>query len=92
METEQEQMHFDLLSPKDTNAIEALIESYGGARAIGDQITTKRGFELRKLAATEKGFGEMIEKAEEYAKSFPKVGDFVASESVEVAKPGTRWD
>lgn len=81
-------MYFDLLSPKDTKAIEALIDSYGGARAIGDQITNKRGYELRKQVAAEKGFGEMIGKAEEYAKSFPKVGDFVAAESIEVTKPG----
>ncbi|MDH3936423.1 MAG: hypothetical protein OEV68_03715, partial [candidate division Zixibacteria bacterium] len=80
-------MHFDLLSPKDTKAIDALIESYGGARAIGDQISTKRGFETRKITAADKGYGEMIEKAEQYAKSFPKVGDFVAAEKLEVTKP-----
>ncbi len=81
-------MHFDLLTPRDTKAIDALIESYGGAGAIGEEITKKRDLETRKKIAAEKGFGELIDKAEKYAASFPKVEDFIEAESIRVTKPG----
>lgn len=81
-------MHFKLLSDKDMKAIDALIESYGGPKAIGDKITAMRDFGTRKKIAGEKGYGEMIEQAEEFVGSFPKVEDFVSKEGIKVSKKG----
>jgi len=81
-------MHFDLLSKKDTQAIDALIESYGGGKAIGDGITARRDYNTRKKMAADKGFGEMLEKAEKHARQFPKVEDFIAGENIKTTKKG----
>ncbi len=81
-------MHFDLLNDKDIKAMDALLDSYGGAKAISQVIEEKRDYSTRKRIAEEKGFGETLEKAEEYAKSFAKVEDFIALNNIEVTKDG----
>lgn len=81
-------LHFDLFSQKEQKQMDALKESYGGAKAIMDAITKMRKYEERKKVAAEKGFGDTLEKAEKYAKSFPKVNDFIEKENIEFTKPG----
>jgi len=81
-------LHFPFLSKKDMEQIDALKESYGGASAIGDSIRKMREYPERKKVAEDKGFGEMLEKAEEYAKVFPKVEDYIEKENISFTKPG----
>ncbi|GAH30558.1 unnamed protein product, partial [marine sediment metagenome] len=81
-------MHFKLLSDKDLKAMDALLDSYGGAKEISKKIDSMRDYETRKRIAGEKGYGEMLEKAEEYAKNFAKVEDFVAKNGITVTKQG----
>lgn len=81
-------MHFKLLSDRDTKAIDALIDAYGGPKTIGDKISAMRDYETRKQTAGDKGFGDMLEKAEEYARQFPKVEDFVEQEGIATDKKG----
>lgn len=81
-------LHFDLLSRKDIEQMDALKESYGGARGIMKSIENMRKYETRKKIAREKGYGETLEKAEEYAKSIAKVEDFLEKENIRVTKDG----
>ena len=81
-------MHFKLLSDKDLKAMDALLDSYGGAKEISEKIESMRDYETRKRIAGEKGYGEMLEKAEEYAKNFAKVEDFVEKSGITVTKQG----
>jgi len=81
-------MHFKLLSDKDLKAMDALLDSYGGAKEISEKIDSMRDYETRKRIAGEKEFGEMLEKAEEYTKNFAKVEDFVEKNGIAVTKPG----
>ncbi|RKX19104.1 MAG: hypothetical protein DRP51_07995, partial [Candidatus Zixiibacteriota bacterium] len=81
-------MHFKLLSASDMKAIDALIDSYDGPKSINDRINEKREYEIRKKIAEKKGFGDMLEKAENYVKDFPKVGDFIDEENLKVTKEG----
>lgn len=81
-------LHYDFLSKKDMKQMDALKEAYGGAKAISEAIAKMRGCEERKKIAAEKGFGETIEKAEEYAKSIAKVDDFIEKNDIKFSKPG----
>ena len=81
-------MHFRLLNDKDLKAIDALLNSYGGAKEISKKIESIRDYETRKRIAGEKGFGKMLEKAEEYAKNIAKVEDFVEKNGITVTKKG----
>lgn len=81
-------MHFKLLSDKDLKAMDALLDSYGGAKEISEKIESMRDYETRKRIAGEKEYGEMLEKAEEYVKNFPKVEDFVEKNGITVTKQG----
>jgi len=81
-------MYYDLLDDRDMKAIDALIDSYGGAAEIGKRIKARRTLDERKKIAAEKGFGEMLETAEAYAGQFPKVEDFIANEKIKSDKPG----
>lgn len=81
-------MHLKLLTDRDLKAIDALIDSYGGAKGINRKIESMRDYKLRKEKAAEKGFGEMLEKVEEYVESFPKVEDFVEKNNITMTKKG----
>jgi hypothetical protein len=81
-------MHFKLLSDRDQKAIEALIDGFGGSKAICAKIIELRQYETRKKIAADRGYGEMLEQAEKYAGEFPKVEDFIAKEGISVTKPG----
>jgi hypothetical protein len=81
-------MHFKLLSDNDLKAMDALLDSYGGAKEISKQIESMRDYETRKRIAGEKGFGDKLEKAEEYARNFAKVEDFVERNGITVTKKG----
>jgi len=81
-------MHFELLSDKDLKEMDALLDSYGGAKEISEKIESVRDYETRKRVAGEKGYGEMLEKAEEYAKNFAKVEDFVEKSGITATKKG----
>jgi hypothetical protein len=69
-------MHFKLLSDADIKAIDALRDFHGGAQAISETITKMRELETRKKILADKGFGPMIEDAEQLIKRFPKVPEF----------------
>ncbi len=81
-------MHFDLLSPKDLKAMDALRDSYGGGKEISARIETLRNYETRKKAAAAKGWGETLDKAEAYVKHFAKVEDFVEKNGIRWTKKG----
>lgn len=81
-------MHFRLLADNDLKAIDALIDSYGGAKEISRKIESMRDYKRRKKIAGEKGYGEMLEKAEEYVKHSAKVEDFVEKNAIAVTKKG----
>ena len=81
-------MHFKLLSDKDFKAMDALLDSYGGTKEISEKIESMRNYEARKKIAGEKGYGEVLEKAEGYTKNFAKVEDFVEKSGISVTKPG----
>lgn len=81
-------MYYDLLTDRDKKAIDALIDAYGGAKAINDKIVAMQDYQARKKIATDKGFGDTLDKAEKYVASFPKVEDFIEKEKIEVTKPG----
>jgi hypothetical protein len=86
--TRRTRMHFKLLSDRDLKAMDALINSYGGAKEISKQIESMRDYETRKKFAAEKGFGEMLEKSEEQVKNFAKVEDFLEKNRIAVTKKG----
>jgi len=81
-------MHFELLNDRDLKAMDALLDSYGGAREISEKIESMRDYETRKRVAGEKGCGEMLAKADEYAKNFAKVEDFVEKNGITATKQG----
>ena len=81
-------MHFKLLSDKDLKAMDALIDSYGGTKEISQKIESMRDYQTRKKRAAEKGYGDMLERAEEYVKKFAKVEDFIEKEGITVSKEG----
>lgn len=81
-------MHFKLLTDNDQKAIENLIDAYGGAKAINENIEKIRKYKNRKKIAADKGFGEMLEKAENYVRDFPKLEDFIAKENIKTTKAG----
>ena len=81
-------LHYSFLSEKDSQQMDALKESYGGASEIIKTIKNLREYPKRKQITEEKGFGEMLEQAENYAKSFPKVEDFIEREGLQLTKPG----
>ncbi len=71
-------MKFDLLSASDLQAIDALRNRYGGAQGIAAAIAERRLGETRRRVLDAKGFGEMLDGAEELVLRFPKIGDFEA--------------
>ncbi len=79
-------MKFNLLSPGDMEAIDALKESHGGAKGIAETIEKMRDLETRKktLAGTE--YGSMVEEAEELVKQFAKVDDFEEANKIAYKK------
>ena len=81
-------LHYGFLSQKDMDQMDALKKSYGGASEISNSIKKMREYRERKKVAEEKGFGEMLEQAEMYAKSFAKVDDFIKKENIQFSKPG----
>jgi hypothetical protein len=73
---------------KDLKAIDALLDSYGGSQEISKKIESMRDYETRKKIVGEKGYGETLEKAEEYVKSFAKVEDFIEKNNLSLDKDG----
>ncbi len=69
-------MNFKLLSDEDQKAIDALKEYHGGASEIMKTMNNMRNYGSRKRILTEKGFGSMIEQAEQLVKEFAKLADF----------------
>lgn len=81
-------LHYAFLSQKDMQQMDALKASYGGAKEIEKTIEKMRGYEERKRVAKDKGFGDMLEKAEGYAESLARVGDFIEQKGIRFDKPG----
>jgi len=81
-------MHYKLLSDKDLKTMDALLDSYGGAKAIQEKIEDMRGHEQRKKKAQDLGYGEMLEMAEQHVKHFPKVEDYIRENNITVTKRG----
>jgi len=69
-------MHFKLLSMDDQKAIDALKAFHGGASEIMKTMNQMRNYETRKKILAEKGFGKMIEQAEQLVKKFGKLPEF----------------
>ncbi len=69
-------MHYRLLSDSDLKAMDSLKKHHGGAREISETIKKMREFSTRKKILAEKGYGAMIDDAEQLVKKFPKVTDF----------------
>ena len=74
-------LYYNFFSQKELKQMDAIKESYGGASEIMKTIEKMQSYEERKKVAAEKGFGEMLEKAENYAKSFPKVEDYIEKDN-----------
>lgn len=81
-------MHFKLLSDRDLKAMDALLDSYGGSKAIADGISELQGYEKRKQIARNKGYGQMLEDAERQVGAFAKVEDYAAANGIEVTREG----
>ena len=81
-------MHFKLLSDKDLKVMDALLESYGGAKEISQKIALMREFNARKMVAEGKGFGDMLVKAEGYVQKFAKVEEFLEANEISFIKKG----
>jgi hypothetical protein len=81
-------MHFKLLSNKDLKAMDALLESYGGAKAISEKIDSMRDYNTRKMIAEGKGFGDLLEKSEKYVQKFAKVEDYIEANQLTFNKKG----
>jgi hypothetical protein len=81
-------MHFQLFDDRDLKAMDALRDSYGGAKEITEKIAAIRDYEARKQKAAGQGFGEMLDQAEGYALEFAKLGDWVAESGAKVTKQG----
>ena len=88
MTAKEESMHFKLLSGKDLKAMDALIDSYGGAKEISRKIESMRDYQIRKKMAAEKGYEDMLEQVEDYVKKFAKVEDFIEKEGITASKEG----
>ena len=82
-------LYFDFFSQKELKQMDAIKESYGGAAEIMQTIDKMRNYEQRKKVATEKGFGDMLKKAEKCAGSLAKVEDFIEKEGIRFTKKGT---
>ncbi len=81
-------MHLKLLSERDLKAMDALADSYGGAEEISRKIGAMRDYEIRKRLAGDKGYGDMLEKAEQHVKHFARVEDFAEKEALPVTRKG----
>lgn len=81
-------LHYSFFNDKELKQMNALKESYGGAASIMDSIEHMRRYDTRKKVAAEKGFGNTLEKAEEYVKSFAKIEDFIKKENITFSKEG----
>ncbi len=75
-------MHFKLLSKDDQKAMDALKQHHGGASEIMKTMNNMRKFDARKKVLAEKGFGKMIEQAEQLVKTFGKLSDFERSANI----------
>ena len=82
-------MHFKLLSNRDRKAMDALLESYGGAKAISEKIESMREYNTRKMIAEGKGFGDLLQKSEEYVQKFSTVEDYIEANQLTFSKKGT---
>lgn len=81
-------MHFKFLSNRDLKAMDALLESYGGAKEISEKIESMRDYSTRKMVAEGKGFGDLLEKAEEYVQKFSTVEDHIEANQLTFDKKG----
>ena len=81
-------MHYKFLSNKDIKAMDALLESYGGAKAISEKIESMREYNTRKMIAEGKGFGDVLEKSEQYIQEFAKVEDYIEAIQLTFHKKG----
>jgi hypothetical protein len=81
-------MHFRLLSDRDLKAMDALLDSYGGAKEISQKIELMRNYNTRKMIAEGKGFGNLLEKAEKYVQKFANVEEFLEANEISFTKKG----
>lgn len=68
--------------------MDALLESYGGAKEISEKIESMQDYNTRKMVAEGKGFGPLLEKAEEYVQKFATVEDYVEANQLTFDKKG----
>lgn len=68
--------------------MDALLDSYGGAKAISEKIESMKDYNTRKKVAEEKGFGDLLQKSEKYVQKFAKVEDYVEANQLTFHKKG----
>lgn len=81
-------MHFKLLSNSDRRAMDALLDSYGGAKAISERIESMRHYNTRKMIAEGKGFGDLLHKSEQAIQQFANVEDHIDANQLTFDKKG----
>ena len=75
-------MYYKLLSDSDMKAIDALKAYHGGAKEINDTLLKMRDCETRKKICGDRGFGNLIEDAENWVNQFTKIGDFEKTNNI----------
>ena len=68
--------------------MDALLDSYGGAKAISEKIESMKDYNTRKKVAGGKGFGDLLKKSEKYVQKFAKVEDYVEANQLTFHKKG----
>lgn len=79
-------LYYNLLTEKEKRQMDSLKESYGGAFEIMNSIEHKRRYEVRKKIAQEKGYGELLERAEGYVGAIAKIEDFLEAENIKATR------
>ena len=68
--------------------MDALLDSYGGPKAVSKKIASMRDYSTRKTIAEEKGFGDLLQKSEDYVQHFAKVDDYIEANQLSFPKKG----
>jgi hypothetical protein len=68
--------------------MDALLESYGGAKAISEKIESMKDYSVRKKVAEEKGFGNILKESETLIQKFSKIEDYIEANQLAFDKKG----
>jgi len=79
-------MHVSFLNKPEMKAIDNLKSFYGGAKKIGAVLEKSQQYAYRKNKAEQKGFGNLLNEAEGFTQSFPKVDAFKKAQHIKTNK------